>query len=491
MQTAPSKSLPAHPLAVAPGGWGLGVAAAGFLVVALYLFSPRLGLLLIAGLAGVVAVLAAFRWPMALAVVYWPTALFNYGRIVGPGVFKIGEVVIGLMVVTALLRLAAGDAELRYRVRRGGHVLAALALLAIMAVATAFPHPNVYNVRYEVQNAIAMAFGLLFFQRRHWPLLIGLFCATMLVESLAALFIKYGMDLTGLNYATPGGGIERVWLTSDDLESLAGGLFRLSGTFGHKNLLAAFFVLLLPLASLELLRRPGGLLPAALVLGPALMTLGLTDSMTGWGTTVLLIVVALGHLRRFDYLAVFSLMLLPVAALALIKFGGSIFFRVEQLFGGTEAGFGTVSSRLEIFNVSQRLIAEHPWFGIGRNNFADYGETYYTHAHNMFLMKTIETGVAGGLMFAIFIVGVLAHGWKTLLTDAPRLGRQGQYYRYLGVWLGCLGFTAMNMLDYSYANFSLGPMYMLMLGILLAMAWDDEADGGSISAAGGSLRERP
>jgi hypothetical protein len=437
---------------------------------------------------------------------YWIAAPFNYGWWIAGGTFKIGEAIIALMFAAMLLRLATDRGPLRQRARHGAPILVILGLLSIMAIATAAPHPNVFNVRYEIQNYIALAYALLFFERRHWPVLVGLSAAMIGVESAVALAVKYGFGLTGLSFAGIGGGVERVHLSAEDLESLAGGLFRLSGTFGHKNLLAAYYVLLLPVAALEFLRphRPtdvgGGLrratpsapkseiqsprsvpiahcalriphfLTAALVLIPAFATLALTDSMTGWGAVAVVGAIALIHLRRFDYLAVCCLMLAPVAAAALWHFGDSIFFRVEQLFGGGEAGYGTVSSRMEMLAISQRLMTEYPWLGIGRNNFAAYGETYYIHAHNMFLMKAIETGIPAGLMFAALIVGVLGRTWASLLAGAGRLAREGQYYRYLGLWLGCLGFTAMNLLDYSYANFSLGPLYTFMLGALLAVS---------------------
>lgn len=470
METRPAtltRGLPAR-----ARGWL--AAIAGLAVVLAWLYGQLYGLLLIAGAGGAALTLAAFRHPMLLVVVLWLIAPFNYGRLVGPAVIKLSELVIGLMVVVAMLRLAAGDASAWQRVRRGWHLLVMLSLLGLLAVATAWPHPNFFNVRYEIQNYIAMAYALLFFQRRHWPLLAALAAAGLAIEAAAALALKYGLGVTGINFAADWGGIQYVWLTADDLASLAGGLFRLAGTFGHKNLLAAWCVMLLPLATFELLRQTHGRPLALAVIGPALVTLALTDSMTGWGAIVLVTAIALMHLRRFDYLAVFGLLLLPVAAFALVRFGDSIFYRIGQLFGGGEEGFGTVSSRMQMLDISRRLISEYFWFGIGRNNYLAYGQTYFNHAHNLALMKLIEMGVPAGLMFIAFLTGVLARSWFTLLTRAVPLARQGQYYRYLGVWLGCLGFTAMNMFDYSYANFSLGPIFMLLLGVLLAMAWDAE-----------------
>ena len=112
--------------------------------------------------------------------------------------------------------------------------------------------------------------------------------------------------------------------------------------------------------------------------------------------------------------------------------------------------------------------------GIGRNNFPFYGETYYGHAHNLFLMKMIEMGIPAGLIFGCFLMGAMFRTGKPILFEAKRLGSQGQYYRTTALWLGCLGFLAMNFFDYNYAHFGLGPLFMTILGILLAVAYDFE-----------------
>jgi hypothetical protein len=463
LTTPSAATLPPVPL-----WWGVAALAAGLVCAAVWIWSSFLGLALVVALVGGVSALAGARHPIALIVALWAVAPFNYGKGAAGAVLKLSEGVAGLMLVVILVHLAAGSGAAWERLRRGAGVVGALALLCGLAVVTAWPHPHFFNVRYEIQNAIALVFALLFFRRRHWPLLAATFGAAMLVESLAALWVKFGMGLTGWSFFAEGGGIQSVVLSMEDLAGLAGGRFRLSGTMGHKNLLAAFFVLLLPLFALESLRRYP--LRGLVVIIPALMTLAMTDSMTGWGATAMLLVIALVYLRRLDYLAIFGLLLLPLGAVALVRFGDSIFYRIQQLFGGEE-GWGTVSSRFEMLRISRDLIAEHPWMGIGRANFMDYGMTYFTHAHNLVLMKMIEMGVPGGLFFIGFLAAVMVRAWNALTLEADRLGREGEYYRMLGVWLGCLGLLAMNMFDYNYANFSLGPMFMAMLGILLAVGW--------------------
>jgi O-antigen ligase len=448
---------------------------AGAAAVVAYFFSDPLGgPALAAALAGGALALVSFHVPIVPTLLLLLVAPFNYGVITGDASLKLSEGLAGVMLAVLLLRAAGGDPQLYQRVRRAGLPLAALALLGTLAILTAASQPNVFNVRYEIENYIACAYAIIFFRRAWWRPILWTVMAAILAESLAALALKFVYGLTGINFFNAGG-VGRVQLSEEDLAGLAGGRFRLSGTMGHKNMLAAFYVLLLPLLGLEMLHKKRPLF--LVVLLPALATLMLTDSMTGWGATLVITLLTLLYLRRFDYLALLVLVALPVGGVVLYKFGDSLFGRVQQLFGSYE-GWGTVSSRVEIWNITKRLISENPWRGIGRNNFAFYGKTYYVHAHNLFAMKAIEMGVPAGVCFAGVILAMMARSWRAIARQAARLGAQQQYYRTLGLWLGCLGFIAMNLFDYNYSNFSLGVVFMMMLGILLAIAMDlEEAEG--------------
>ena len=85
-------------------------------------------------------------------------------------------------------------------------------------------------------------------------------------------------------------------------------------------------------------------------------------------------------------------------------------------------------------------------------------------------MKIIEMGIPAGVGFAAFLIGCVVAIWRPILLRARELSAHGEYYRMLGLWLGLVGFLAMNMFDYNYNHFSLGPMFMTMLGIGLSVA---------------------
>lgn len=458
-----------HPL------WGLVLSLAALAVVIFYFYFQRLGQIAVAGLIVLLLLLWAYRRPALLGAAMLLVTPFNYGFMAGGATIKLSELVIAAMGMVILFRIAAADRTVIRRLRRTGAIVISLVSLGVLAVVTASPHPNFFNVRYEVQNYIICIFMLAFFRRSWWPRILLLALAALAAESAAALILKFGFGLTGTSFFDVGGGVKLITLSAEDLESLAGGLFRLSGTLGHKNLLAAFYVLLLPVVSLEALHH--GRVWWLIVIIPSLITLALTDSMTGWSAIVLVAVLALIHLRRFDYLAIAALIVLPLAAIALFRFGDPIFFRIRQLMAGKELGtqgWGTVNSRLEIWQISGQLIRQYPWTGIGRNNFLVYGKTFYGHAHNVFVMKIIEMGIPAGLAFAAWIVAVMARTWGAILRQSRRLAAQQQYFRTLGLWLGCLGFISMNLFDYNYSHFSLGPLFMAMLGILLTVALDLE-----------------
>ena len=458
-----------NPLPVRTRAWlGPGLLILSMAVAGVCFFHALLGFMLFCLVVGVTALLVAYRHPFFLIAALFVIAPFNYGHKIGPASIKLSELVTIAMLCLMVMRLIARDPEVIERIRRAWLLLVSLVLLGFMAVITAAQHPNVFNVRYEIHNYIAFIYALVSFRKDWWPLIIMLFLTLLVLESISALYLRFVMGATGTSFFAEGGQ-QLIQLTEKDITELAGGRFRLAGTFGHKNILAGFYVLLLPVVCLEMLR--GWRMIWLVVVIPALLTLVLTDSMTGWAAAVCVMVLALLHLRRFDYLALISLLLIPVAIFALIRFGEPIFFRIEQLFG-THSGWGTVSGRVEMLSISQRLIEQHPWAGIGRNNFLVYGETYFGHAHNLFLMKIIEMGIPGGLVFIVLICGVFAWSWRPILFETRRLAGKGQYYRVLGVWLGCLGFLAMNFFDYSYANFSLGVIFMALLGLLTAIAFN-------------------
>ncbi|MCE5231497.1 O-antigen ligase family protein [bacterium] len=448
---------------------GATLMSAAVLTVAGWMFYPLIGMLMLGAWMGLALIIAAWQRPMIMLWPLWAAGLYNYGVAAGGAIIKPTELIQIAMIGFIVMRITAGDRDAIARLARAGWLVLALGLIGVIAVASAAPHPNFFNVRYEVFNYGTLVYALLFFRARDWKMLLSLFVIAVAAEAWLTLVLRFFFNINGLEFLGERGGVFVRYMNDPTLELMAGGRNRLSGTMTHKNMLAAFFVLLLPLISVEMLRHKRFSWLAAVI--PALAALALSDSMTGWVAMVIVIALLLVFLRRFDYLAIMSLFILPALAVGIWKFGEPIFYRTQQLFGSTE-GYGTVSSRFEILNISLRLIEDYPWLGIGRNNFLLYGQTYYTHAHNLFLMKIIEMGIPGGLMFIGVFLSIYGRIWWAMLRETARLSAQGQYYHVLGLTLGLTGILAMNMLDYNYIHFSLGPMITVLMGVALAVSMD-------------------
>lgn len=460
-----SRLLPPLRFRLDPGLLMLLALASVFLPV-LFLLYPQYALLLIGALAGAALLMVSIQMPVLPIALLLVAAPFNIGKQFGPMNIKVTEVLTGLMFAVLFVRLLLHDPLLIARARRSMPIALLLALLAVGAIATALPHENRYNVRYELTYYVALIYAVLCFEKAMWRPLIIVAAFTLAAESVLALIFRFHYDISGVNFFVKGTTFESYEAELEEV--FAGGRFRLRGTMGHKNLLAAYILLLLPMVALMVLRRPRPLGVLAAI--ASVVALALTDSMTGWGAGVLVLVLALLFLRRFDYLAGVLLFALPAAAVVLIRFGESVFFRATQLFGSHE-GWGTVSSRQEILGITLRLIHDHFWFGIGRLNFMEAGDTYFTHSHNMFLAKMVEMGLPLGMIFTLAVVAALWMTLRPLLMQGRQLAAEGDYFPYLGAWLGCLSFTAMNCFDYGYASFSLGPLYGLLFGMLIARVY--------------------
>ena len=161
------------------------LAALAGLTALLLLVKPTLGALVLIGLTGAMGLALANRYPIALVGVLWLVAPVNYGISLPFAVVTLSSLVTMGMLVLILLRLAVGDAQVVRRLRLTLPVVIALLISLGIAILTAIPHPNAFNVRVEAFNVIALVYALLFFERRHWRVLLMFFIAGLGLESIA------------------------------------------------------------------------------------------------------------------------------------------------------------------------------------------------------------------------------------------------------------------------------------------------------------------
>lgn len=213
--------------------------------------------------------------------------------------------------------------------------------------------------------------------------------------------------------------------------SVTGTVSRVGGTLGHANALAMFLEMQLPIIlSLSIARdvaignRDRILFLFAFVLGG--VTLAMTFSRSGW----LSLAVATGLVFFFHFrglkLTIRQLVLggsagiVAMAALVLLK------DPILRRLGASSSASFTIRSHLIV--LSQNMIKQHPWLGIGLNNFTLVMSEYNTFdlrrltpVHNLFFLTAAETGIVGLIVFLWLLVGVFSEGWKILKTKIPFL----------------------------------------------------------------------
>lgn len=202
---------------------------------------------------------------------------------------------------------------------------------------------------------------------------------------------------------------------------------RAYGTFGSPILLASYLALLLaPCAGLMLARvsrRLKALALAAFVLGT--IALIFSQSRGAWiSFTLSMILLGLaawwrGYISlRVPLLAATAVMLLALPFASLI--GNRI----------TGDDHGSAQARLPLAILASKVIDDHPWLGIGPNNFAVVAQRYVTSefagewffvVHNKYLLVWAETGFWALLAFILFLLTTLRHGWRLWRLGDPIL----------------------------------------------------------------------
>ncbi len=196
---------------------------------------------------------------------------------------------------------------------------------------------------------------------------------------------------------------------------------RVGGTVGSPNSASGYLSLLLPISLVVLLAgRYGhlqeGLAGSALVLG--LMGLVFTLARGGWLALVLGGGVSVLVGLRFGWIKKGRLALLGVAggvlALAVM---GTVVKRV------TGNDLGSAESRVPLMELAWRIIRDHPYLGVGGNNFAvviprygdpEYGGVWLYIVHNAYMLVWAETGPFGLVILVWYLLETVWRGWQSV-----------------------------------------------------------------------------
>lgn len=251
---------------------------------------------------------------------------------------------------------------------------------------------------------------------------------------------------------------------------------RPGGSFQDPNILATFEALGLPAAVALALGRHA-LLRLVGLAGFGLVVAGLALSLSRGGflaaAGALLVMLAW---RPFRYAGLAALVLFLVLQSA----SGNLLGEVQQtsVVQGRIQSFSYAAAggdpRFAIWRTTPDMIAAHPFFGIGANQFPDVSLHYglytqdlrgsYQHAHNIPLTIAAELGLVG-LAALLWVTFALA---RILLASARRL--QG-YERGVSIAIAA-AFTALvlqGMVDYTVSSNTIAAVTFVLAGCAVVM----------------------
>ena len=166
-------------------------------------------------------------------------------------------------------------------------------------------------------------------------------------------------------------------------------------------------------------------------------------------------VLAVASLRAFrrGHARLYAAIVLVVVAITAAAVSRN---QMARDVASSTVGIGTVqatpSMRLDIWQRSGRLVADHPWAGVGYGNFMPVFHARYqnrenwdrgrpVHAHNLWLHQAAEVGIPGGLVYAAFWVGLLVVGTRRVL------GRGGATTAQCAAFLVLTGIAIRSLVD--------------------------------------------
>jgi putative inorganic carbon (hco3(-)) transporter len=244
---------------------------------------------------------------------------------------------------------------------------------------------------------------------------------------------------------------------------------RVTGWLADPNHFAGFLVLVIPIlvaAGIALEPRwltiPTGLLALALVL--ALLA---TLSRSGWLGLLAGMVVLSGLLpgRRVRLLAV------TAAIIVVVLLAGLAVPIAARLAPHSTGPWEMLASRMRVWTVAFTLFSQHPLFGIGVGNFAQYYPAYdaypvgVLHAHNILLNMAVERGLlglAGFVAVCVALATALVRGWRWATTPLDRAIAAGMI-------AALCAYLVHSMLDVSYYDYPALLTFWLFAGVAASL----------------------
>jgi len=258
------------------------------------------------------------------------------------------------------------------------------------------------------------------------------------------------------------------------------GFRRLRSVYGSPNSVGLYLGRALPLLAAVALFGGGRCRSRRLVYGLAALPVGLAIILSfskgalllGVPLSLLTLGLLMGGRWRWAGLAV-------VAAVAL---AGVALLNTPRFASLLDPSSGTTFFRLQLWRASWRMALDHPWLGVGPDNFlyayrsryilpAAWQEPHISQAHNILLDYATRMGLAGLAVGA----GLQITFWRQAL-PLRRLSDPAWRALAVGLMGSMVSFLAHGLVDASYFLVDLAYVFFLTLGLTFWLARNGVCD---------------
>ena len=139
--------------------------------------------------------------------------------------------------------------------------------------------------------------------------------------------------------------------------------------------------------------------------------------------------------------------------------------------------------RLVYIDIALQILRRHPISGIGMGNFHEalfgptgstldvpfwfYQKTRGTGVHNIYLLFAVESGIIGGILFLLLVLGVAQSLWRA--ASPRRDGNPETTALAVGLLAGWVGFAASMLFELGFTHPSVQVLFFAIAGIATAL----------------------
>jgi O-antigen ligase len=417
-------------------------------------------------LAAVLFAVVAYAWPrLGLAAVLATLPTYFYARDLGGLAFALPEVALVLTTLAVAVRVAVRR-DVTPRATAFDRWVALLLLAGLLSLL-----PTEY-LKLSLRSLRTLLLEPVLF----YYLVVALCPSQRALRPLAAGFLGAAIAVAVL-------AIGQVALNAQTVQ--VEGVRRALGPFPSPNHLGLYLGRTLPFAAAGALWLPRWRVPFGVASALLGLALALTFSVGAWlgAAASLLVLAAFAGRRLLAAAAIGGGALAALILVALVRMGA------ERVVGQATLGGTTATSRRLIWTAALAMLRDHPWLGIGLDNFLyryqlqymlpeAWAEPNISHPHNWVLQFWLDLGLAGlvallGLLASFFWLAfrlARATGCRALAPPAPAHCERSPLL--LGAFASMAGWLVHGAVDNSYFLVDQSFLFWWQLAIVEIVARD-------------------